>query len=936
MNEHFLVKHGYASKALCIGLVMLLYGCGSGDVGEALDSAIVSNPEANAHYVFTGKVYSGYEDGQQGGSYVCLDIYSDDDCDSESQPIDASGNYKITIVQAALSGKSQVVLLAKLDTSGQNTPTLATVIPLANGELSYTDQNITSATSLVWAKSATNQAIPSGYALASTQPSNAQANYQQAVDAVAAFLDIEKSHVFKHPRSFLQETSNPQLFQQSIKVTKAVEYLKSQGGGDTDKALYQALIQGEKSDGSQAMFDEVVSITMPKGESLDVAEPLDSIDAEVREIDSLAAIEHNKAILLQNGRDLVDAADKVDAIAKEAHAKGSLDEDAIKARNDSLASVTSNLYLPKWGKYRTRMIWISSNPAVISPSGVVVRPAIGEPPVEVELQYTIFKVAGSQQGVFRAVVQPLKQQLDNAAKVEKDYQWLSYAVLNTKKNINRQKTIANLYFPTEGKEGGSAITWASDNPAITIDGTLGVVTRDQRNDALVKLTATISHGDASRKKHFLVMVPSHASFTNADVLAEALLLLTDTTILGSNTALNQIQTNLTLPVDWYYGSSIVWSSNDASAITATGIVSRARVQKLVTLTATISLPGHDVAYKKTFTITVQSTNIALLLDTAKSQITFASIRLNNLGETAITSDVYLYQHIANGIKVDWSSNNTSVISNAGFVTRPAQDTPVKLTATLSKDGYSKTVVFDLLVLGTQASTSQAFDKDGNLLNFSLIAGANTSPDQITHKLRLINTAPYGTPVTWHIDRPMVITPFGYIIRPNEDTQVTVTATLTDTLTNAVWIKKFHLTVLARTPVATNNDFAQAVVDTDGNAVAFTMRLYGKAYTVKPRSNVVMRSNIFTDAINLDFSFNGKQHPNSIAIAASYLRSNMRFAIYPANAPSDAEPIFMSSGHFINSTQQRIKLHLEGDYVTEYLPPDPPDWGLGFPLSPLAF
>lgn len=70
------------------------------------------------------------------------------------------------------------------------------------------------------------------------------------------------------------------------------------------------------------------------------------------------------------------------------------------------------------------------------------------------------------------------------------------------------ETTQDLNLVTSGL-GGAVITWASDNAAIAINGSKGVVTRSTEADVSVKLTATATKGSATGTREFTVIVKKH-------------------------------------------------------------------------------------------------------------------------------------------------------------------------------------------------------------------------------------------------------------------------------------------------------------------------------------------------------------------------------------------------------------------------------------------
>ncbi|MEU3783004.1 family 43 glycosylhydrolase [Streptomyces sp900129855] len=124
---------------------------------------------------------------------------------------------------------------------------------------------------------------------------------------------------------------------------------------------------------------------------------------------------------------------------------------------------------------------------------------------------------------------------------------------------------ADLSLPKTGTAGGSAISWASDNPDVVSDA--GKVTRPAagRPDGHATLTATLKKGTVTDTKSFDVTVlPAFDDGTAAEQAAEAL----------SVHNLDDVRGNLALPATGSYGTSVTWSSATPDVISADGVVHR--------------------------------------------------------------------------------------------------------------------------------------------------------------------------------------------------------------------------------------------------------------------------------------------------------------------------------------------------------------------------
>ena len=135
--------------------------------------------------------------------------------------------------------------------------------------------------------------------------------------------------------------------------------------------------------------------------------------------------------------------------------------------------------------------------------------------------------------------------------------------------------------------------------------------------------------------------------------------------------------NLVLPTAGTSGfTTIKWESDQTGVIDGNGEVTRpANGMAKVTLTAT-AIAGEFSAFRK-FTVKVPAANPSGDIEIYKEQLT--------LNAGYISEDITLPTSTGDA-KVDWASSEPDVISKYGKVTRPAENTDVTLTATLSLDG----------------------------------------------------------------------------------------------------------------------------------------------------------------------------------------------------------------------------------------------------------
>jgi uncharacterized protein YjdB len=179
-------------------------------------------------------------------------------------------------------------------------------------------------------------------------------------------------------------------------------------------------------------------------------------------------------------------------------AKDSLNlADYLQGKEKSTDEVTNHLALPSRGKHGVSVSWISNNTDVIANDGTVTRPEQTESNVRVELTAHLSYRGLTAERKFTVTV--LKELTDEESVL------LDAKDLDV---INKDQVKGNINLPVSS-ENGSSITWESSNPdmvkgsaeATEEANMLGWVSRPKA-DTNIKLTATISKGDAETTKDF--------------------------------------------------------------------------------------------------------------------------------------------------------------------------------------------------------------------------------------------------------------------------------------------------------------------------------------------------------------------------------------------------------------------------------------------------
>ncbi|THV36391.1 immunoglobulin-like domain-containing protein [Glycomyces buryatensis] len=191
--------------------------------------------------------------------------------------------------------------------------------------------------------------------------------------------------------------------------------------------------------------------------------------------------------------DALPAAEIGDMAAHIGAEKAAADAAAIDLGDTS--AVTADLDLPAKGANGSQITWVSSDSAVISDTGAVVRPASDQEDATVTLTANVVLGNVSEQRHFTVTV---PAELDDQEAVAADS-----AALDV---VNVDDVRSALHLPTEGANG-TTITWKSDNPDVI--STDGLVNRDEPGGQTytVNLKATIERGGEKEKRKFEATVP---------------------------------------------------------------------------------------------------------------------------------------------------------------------------------------------------------------------------------------------------------------------------------------------------------------------------------------------------------------------------------------------------------------------------------------------
>jgi uncharacterized protein YwbE len=378
----------------------------------------------------------------------------------------------------------------------------------------------------------------------------------------------------------------------------------------------------------------------------------------------------------------------------------------------------------------------SSNPAVVSSSGVVTR---SDQDVYVNLTVRATKGSVTRTKSFPNILVPKKD--SSADSIIDDY--LNRLVISS-------PVTANITLPPLA---GATVTLTSSNQAVITNG--GVVTRGT-TDQSVSLVVTVTKDGVTKTKIFLgLLVPKKEGGAEGAV---------DDYLAGLSIN-SPLTANIVLPP--FTGGTATLSSSNPAVVSNSGVVTRGTTDQTVSITVNATKDG--VTKSRTFSNLLVPKDDALLI--AELDAALNAINLGNL--INLSTNISL-PSASNGINVSWSSNQPGVISNTGVIQQdPTESKPFILTASVTKSGLTRTKTFN----GSVAA------------NVQLVLGDDVTKIKSTFGTLYpvfdlsLPTSLNGSALTWTSSNPALMTSTGDV-REN-DVVTPFTLTVSNASTNQI-------------------------------------------------------------------------------------------------------------------------------------------------------
>lgn len=163
-------------------------------------------------------------------------------------------------------------------------------------------------------------------------------------------------------------------------------------------------------------------------------------------------------------------------------------------------TATSNINLPETDEYLTTIVWSSSNPAVISQTGIVNKPSATEGNMNVVL--TASATYGSAESTKTFIVTVPAAGMTDAERLDVVADTFDYSIFSGSETEDGVYIVTDQNLPTT--VDGVLVTWSSSNEGVMTNE--GVITRSPDGNETVFLTATLTFNGTSVTKSFTVIV----------------------------------------------------------------------------------------------------------------------------------------------------------------------------------------------------------------------------------------------------------------------------------------------------------------------------------------------------------------------------------------------------------------------------------------------
>ncbi|MCY9657303.1 cohesin domain-containing protein [Paenibacillus chondroitinus] len=464
-------------------------------------------------------------------------------------------------------------------------------------------------------------------------------------------------------------------------------------------------------------------------------------------------------------------------------------------------ALTKGVSLPATFRKGTSITWESSNPAVLSNTGKIVkRPDLGQPNAQLTLTATVKKGSLSQIKQFAVTVLAMREadyqyeagvDFDSGFEAEDPAPTDTTGPANTYRILSLTKNIGEFCCGIGGMESKKGT--GAHNGAAALQFSGNALNADQSyaynqifdTEIPVKASTTLSYWLFPEKESDVLstLTRTTSKYVALDIL------FTDGTYLHDLGAKDQNGVVLH-PNSQGKGGFVV--EDQWNLITANlGEVANGKVIDKILFAFDSSGTVSGFFRGSVDDITIEHNSTVGEKDTLAVNAAKAAL---SLGDTSgVSHDLNLPVVGEQQTRITWESSNPLVMNDSGhIVSRPIQGEPsaeLKLTATIIKGDSIATKVFQIKVLPMDDAEAVDLDKAAlQLVNTSAVA------DHLT----LVTKGKYRSTIAWHSSNSVVINDAGHVSRPDAgqpNAVVTLTATIMSGGVSAD--KPFILTVVAQ-------------------------------------------------------------------------------------------------------------------------------------------
>ena len=421
-------------------------------------------------------------------------------------------------------------------------------------------------------------------------------------------------------------------------------------------------------------------------------------------------------------------------------------------------SVTRDLFFIT-NFYGHSVTWVSDDEAVVSNTGKIHRPAVGENPATTNITATI----GTKSRSFEVTVLPYTS---NTEVIEVSTDRLRFSNFTSDKIDDIKSTLS---LPATD-EYGTLIRWESSDTAILKivqdgDAFKGIITRPSFSDGScsVFLTATLLYGDAFAQKQFYLTVSEiDANYVYSSTLSGVVDTFDYQFKMNNN--IQAIRGDLALPE--VTGATVTYTSSNHDVISTDGKVTRpVDSDKVVLFTANFE-NGFENTHI-TYSLIVKPIDEDETIQRLEEDLAWVITQISSTNLGAVTANLTLPAEAPNGSNIAYTSSNPAVLGTDGKVTRPATDTDVSLKIKVYfADEYREGSV-TVRVKGITAIGGVAVDTGGGTSPAGPSAGGPVTPVPEVTPVAPKYTYSDVTPTHWAYSAIEDLTKCG-IVNGNDD------------------------------------------------------------------------------------------------------------------------------------------------------------------------